>query len=125
VNRIPSFKDLEVWKKSMDLVRRVYDHTCLYPMDERFGLTVETRKSARSIPANIAEGKMRSTPKDYRKFVGIALGSLGELQTQVLMGAHLGFASASAVETLEGPIEEIGRMLRGLERALSGSISTA
>ena len=121
MNRIPSFKDLGVWKKSMELVRRVYEHTRLYPAEECYGLTAETRKSVRSVPANVAEGKMRSTGKDYRKFVGIALGSLGELQTQLLMGADLGYASALAVADLERFIEEIGRMLRGLERALSES----
>jgi four helix bundle protein len=117
-NRIPSFKDLEVWKKSMDLVRQVYEHTGRYPAEERYGPTAETRKSVRSVPANIAEGKRRFTARDYRKFVGIALGSLGELQTQVLMGSDLGYAPPSSVAELEERIEEVGRMLRGLERAL-------
>ena len=62
---------------------------------------------------------MRSTSKDYRKFVAIALGSLGELQTQLIMGSDLDYASLSSVAELEGVIEEIGRMHRGLERALS------
>lgn len=117
-SRIPSFKDLEVWQKAMTLVDRVYAITEAFPDHERYGLTVELRKSARSIPSNIAEGKMRTSPADFRRHVSIALGSLGETQTQLLMGGRRRYLSAKSVEVVERDIEEIGRMLRGLERAL-------
>lgn len=87
MSRIRSFKDLDVWKRGMILAREVYGATGGYPSEERYGLAAETRKTARSIPANVAEGKMRLTPRDFRKFVGIALGSAGELQTQLCMAA--------------------------------------
>ena len=117
-SRIPSFKDLEVWSKAMTLVTRVYEITETYPDRERFGLTAETRKSAQSVPSNIAEGKMRTSPADFRRHVSIALGSLGETQTQLLMAGRLRYLADAVVEALEKDIEEIGRMLRGLERAL-------
>jgi four helix bundle protein len=103
----------------MKLMRQVYEVTRFYPADEKFGLVAETRKTARSVPANVAEGKMRTSGRDFRKFVSIALGSLGELQTQVLMALELEYLEKAAVEVVERDIEEIGRMLRGLEQALA------
>lgn len=119
MSRIPSFKDLEVWKKAMKLARRVYETTREYPADERFGLVAETRKTARSVPANIAEGKMRTGGKEFHRFISISLGSLGELQTQVLIARDLDYLTGTAAGKLEGDFEELARMLRALERALT------
>jgi four helix bundle protein len=118
MSRIPTFKDLEVWKKSMDLVDRVYDVTELYPADERFGLIYETRKSARSVPANLAEGKKRSSEKEFRHFVSIASGSLAELHTQLLIASRRKYVLPGIVASVESDIDELGRMIFGLERAL-------
>lgn len=119
MSRIPSFKDLDVWRKAMTLGNRSYDLTRTYPPDERFGLMSETRKTARSIPSNIAEGKMRLTSKDFCRHVSIALGSLGELQMQLLIAGEQKYLSPGSIEAVEKEIEELGRMLRGLERALA------
>jgi four helix bundle protein len=119
MSRIPSFKDLDVWRKAMMLMNRSYDVTSTYPADERFGLVSETRKTARSVPSNIVEGKMRVTAKDFRRHVSIALGSLGELHTQLLIAGERKYLSPGSIEALEKEIEELGRMLRGLERALA------
>jgi len=121
MSRVPSFKDLAVWKKSMDLVDRVYDLTQSYSLDERFGLVAETRKTVRSIPYNVAEGKKRSSPNEFRRFVSIAAGSLGELHTQVLIASRRKYLSPEVLPRIESEIEEIGKMLYGLERALSSS----
>lgn len=118
-SRIPIFRDLQVWKKAMDLVVHVYEVTKAYPSDERFGLVAETRKTVRSVPYNVAEGKMRSSVREYRHFVPIASGSLGELWTQLLLAQRLRYVSSREGGALEGDIEEIGRMLHGLERSLS------
>lgn len=119
MSRIPSFKDLDAWKRAMNLMDHAYEWTNTYPSDERFGLAVETRKTARSIPANISEGKMRVTAKDFRRHVSIALGSLGELQTQLLIAGRRKYLAPAVVDAAEQEIEELGRMLRGLERALA------
>lgn len=119
MSRIPSFKDLAVWRKAMDLVKRVYEITRAYPADERFGLVTETRKTSRSVAANITEGKMRTSVREFQRFVSIALGSVGELQTQVLMACDLEYLQKAAADAVERDIEEIGRMLRGLEHALA------
>lgn len=121
MSRIPSFKDLEVWKKSMDLVDRIYDLTQTYPLDERFGLVAETRKTARSIPYNVAEGKKRASGREFRYFVSIASGSLGELHTQILMASRRKYFAPEALPRVEAQIDEIGKMLYSLERALSRS----
>jgi four helix bundle protein len=117
-SKIPSFKDLEVWKKAMLLVERIYRITRSYPDEERFGLTAETRKTARSVPYNVAEGKMRISVKEFRHFVSIALGSAGELQTQVLLAQRLRYLGDDVGAGIERDVEEVSRMLRGLERAL-------
>jgi four helix bundle protein len=119
MNRIPSFKDLEVWRRAMGLVRRVYEVTRTYPGGERFGLVAETRKTVRSVPANIAEGKTRVGGREFHHFMSVALGSLGELQTQVLMARELGYLDDLVLASLEREIEEISRMSRALERALA------
>jgi four helix bundle protein len=119
MSRIPSFKDPEVWRKAMALMNRSYDLTNTYPPDERFGLISETRKTARSVPANIAEGKMRVTSKDFRRHVSIALGSLGELHTELLIAEERKYLAPGSIDAVEKEIEELGRMLRGLERALA------
>ena len=79
---IQSFRDLEVWKKSMDLAERVYVASKDFPQSEAFGLTSQVRRAAVSIPSNIAEGKAVGG-QGYRRYVKIALGSDAELQTQI------------------------------------------
>jgi len=76
--RVRTFKDLVVWQKAMELSVQIYHLTKKYPSDERYGLTAETRKTARSIPYNIAEGHKRPTTADYIRFLGIAAGSVGK-----------------------------------------------
>lgn len=117
--RIPSFKDLKVRQKAVDSTVRIYEPTSSYPDHERYGLTAETRKSVRSVPSNVAEGKSRRSVHEYRHFDSIARGSWGELQTQVPVGARLKYTAPAAAEAVEAEIEEIARMLRGLEQSLS------
>src|SRR3989338_6933780 len=77
-----SFKDLIVWKKSIELVAEIYKLTELFPKSEIFGLTSQMRRAAVSIPSNIAEGSKRGTQKDFKHFLMMAFGSGGELETQ-------------------------------------------
>jgi len=85
------YKDLIVWQKSMVLVKKVYEITKSYPKEELYALTSQTKKSAISIPSNIAEGKGRGSNKDFIRFLYMALGSLYELQTQIEIAEKLGF----------------------------------
>ncbi|MDP2687672.1 MAG: four helix bundle protein [Aequorivita sp.] len=82
-------KDLDVWKKSIDLVELIYSLTLSFPETERFGLTSQMRRAAVSISSNIAEGSARKGNKELLQFINIALGSLAELETQYIIAQRL------------------------------------
>ncbi len=86
-------KELDVWKKGVDLVELIYKVSSSFPDDERFGLISQIRRSAISIPSNIAEGSARKSDKELLQFISIALGSLSELETQYIIAIRLGFTS--------------------------------
>ena len=104
-------KDLEVWKKSMDLVESIYDFTSSFPSEERYGLISQMRRAAVSIPSNIAEGSARKGDKELVQFLMIALGSLSELETQYLLSVRLKFKSNNKV--LEQHMIEVKKLLLG------------
>ena len=106
-----SYKDLIVWHKAMDLVVAVYGLTELYPKIEQFGLTAHTRKTAVSIPSNIAEGRRRSTKKDYRQFLVRAYASGAELETQIEIAKRLNFGGNLGFSKVDQLLEEVMRML--------------
>ncbi len=104
-----SFRDLIVWQKSFKLVEEIYKITRLFPREETYGLTQQIRRSAVSIPSNIAEGYGRQYNKEYKHFLSIAYGSLCECQTQYLLSVKLGYTkNHSEVNQL---IHEVGAML--------------
>jgi four helix bundle protein len=112
------FRDLLVWQKSMELVVLVYSLSKAFPADERFGLTSQLRRSAISLPSNIAEGQGRETPGDFGRFLNIARGSLSELQTQLVLAQRLALANPEDIAKALTAADEVGRMLRGLRNAL-------
>lgn len=83
--KITSFKDLIIWQKSIVLAKQVYLLCGKIPKEEIYGIQSQIKRSAISVPSNIAEGKMRSTRKDFTQFLHIARGSLSELQTQLIL----------------------------------------
>ena len=114
---IQSFRDLEVWRKSMDLAERVYVSSESFPRTEAFGLTSQLRRAAVSIPSNIAEGKAIGG-KSYSRHLKIAMGSESELQTQVELARRLNLLSDADADDLLNQASEVGRMLAGLFRSL-------
>ena len=104
---IKTHKELEIWKRGMRFVSQVYELTSGYPTEERYGLTAQTRRSAVSFPGNIPEGAGRSSRKDFVHFLHISLGSLSELETQLLIAQNLGYLRRS--ELLE-EVEELRKM---------------
>src|SRR5690606_11874318 len=84
-------KELDVWKKSMDLVETVYSISANFPKEERYGLASQMRRAAVSIPSNIAEGTARKSNKELLQFISIAMGSAAELETQYLIAIRLGY----------------------------------
>ena len=114
---IQSFRDLEVWRKAMDLAVRVYEATEKFPRSELFGLTSQLRRVATSIASNIAEGKAIGG-LSYPRHLAIAHGSEAELQTQLELAQRSKFLGDDDAKSLLSQASEIGRMLVGLRRAL-------
>ena len=90
-------RDLEAWKKSLEFVTEIYNITKSFPKEDLWGLTSQLRRAAISIPSNIAEGCGRSTAKETSRFIDIALGSIAEVETQLLIAQNLGYIDASEI----------------------------
>lgn len=114
-------KDLTVWQKAMDFVLKVYKATKTYPRDEVFGLVSQMRRAAVSIPSNIAEGYGRIHQRETENFLGIALGSACELETQLILSKDLGYLQIEEVRQLINEVQEIIRMLTSLIKSLSNT----
>lgn len=107
-------KNLEVWKKSMDLVVDIYDKTKRFPKEEIFGLSQQMRRAAISIPSNIAEGCSRKGKLETIQFLYVATASLSELETQILISEKVSYLSEIESKEIIFKLEEIKRMLVGL-----------
>ena len=112
------YSDLQVWQKSMVLVKQVYQDTSPYPKDELYALTNQIRRAAVSIPSNIAEGHARDSTKEFLHHLSIALGSLAELETQLMLSRDLRYLPEDRLSPLLQQTNEIGKMIRGLQKAL-------
>ena len=112
-------KDLEVWKKAIELVTRIYHITSSFPKSEIYGLTSQIRRSAVSIPSNIAEGSGRFHKGEFKQFLYIALGSLAELETQFIISENLGFMTSKDLKVVMDCLIPIRIMLSGLIKALN------
>jgi four helix bundle protein len=115
---ISSYRDLEVWKRSMELVANIYGITQAFPKEELYGLTNQLRRAAVSVPANIAEGWGRGTTREYIQFLRIARGSLFELETLINISSKLEYANVQNQQQILQEIQEIGKMLNALLKRL-------
>jgi four helix bundle protein len=115
---IKSHKDLEVWKRSVDLAKKLYIDTKDFPKEELYGLVNQIRRSAVSIASNIAEGKNRQHTKEFIQFLYIALGSSAELETQLIIAKELRYLKEKEENDCLEELDQIGKMIRGLIRSL-------
>jgi four helix bundle protein len=113
------YKKLAVWEKSHQLTLTVYQLTADFPVEERYGLTGQMRRSATSIPTNIAEGSGRGGDAELVRFLRIAAGSASELEYQILLAHDLGFINDDDYQRLDEQVGEVLRMLAGLTQSLS------
>lgn len=111
-------RDLKVWQISMDLVETVYRLFREWPNHELYGLVSQVRRASVSVPANIAEGAGRRSTGEFTHFVGIARGSLAELETLLVLAGRLGYLESQTLERLTAELAEVGRMLTGLMQSL-------
>ncbi len=119
---IKSYRDLTVWQKSMDLVVSCYHESSRFPDSERYGLTSQLRRSASSVPANIAEGWGRGSSKEYLRFLSIAYGSLVELETHIQIAARLEYMDETKAHSLLEQSNEIGKMISGLKKSIQNRL---
>ena len=119
IKTMNNYKDLKIWQKSVDLAVKVYEVTRLFPKEELYGLTYQLKKSAVSIPSNIAEGSGRNTKKDFNNFLGISYGSSCELNTQLIIASRINFLNKVNLNVLETEIDEIQRMNWALKKSLN------
>ena len=114
-----SYRDLEVWKLSIDFVKKVYQVTHYFPDSEKFGLINQIRRAAVSIPSNIAEGQGRNSTKEFKQFLAIGLGSLAELETQLIIAKEIEYLTQNGLDALLSPLDRIRKMIKGLSKGLS------
>jgi len=120
---ITNYKDLIVWQRAVQLSVVVYECTRAYPSDERFGLVSQMRRSAVSIPSNIAEGRLRGSRKDFLRFLRIAYASAAELETQIIISKQLQECSQISFVESELLLLEVQKMLGTMIRNMNPSPS--
>lgn len=115
---INSFRELKIWQAGIDLAELVYRLTQSFPKHEVYGLSSQIQRAAVSVSSNIAEGSARNSTKEFLHFLSIALGSLFELETQLILAGRLTYLNQNDLEAILSKINEVGRMLRGLQQSL-------
>jgi four helix bundle protein len=111
--------DLDVWKNSIQFVSLIYKSTESFPNSEVYGITNQIRRSAVSIPSNISEGAARTSLKEFSHFLSITLGSIAELETQLIISKNLDYLNESQFEKLISDLVSIRRMTLGLKKSIN------
>jgi len=112
------FQDLDIWKRGIDLAESIYKVSKNFPSEEKFGLTSQIRRCAVSIPSNISEGAGRNSNKEFNNFLGIALGSLAEVQTQLVLASKFNFVTEENKNLLMEDIEILRRMIYAFQQKI-------
>jgi len=118
---IRSYRDLLVWKAAVDLAVACYSATRAFPSSELYGMTSQIRRSAASVPANIAEGHGRENTGSFVQFLRVAQGSLKELETHLIVSERVGLLPKDSFGPLLDRTDEVGKMLRSMIRRLQGA----
>ena len=117
------YRDLIVWQKAMELTVCIYSLTQSFPKQEIYGFKSQMRRASVSIASNIAEGRGRLTPTEFRQFLGIAQGSTYELQTQLVVTRSLGLGLSEQINEAESLSNEVSKMIGSFIQALNAGIS--
>ncbi len=120
--KVKNFKELHVWQKGIEIVDLVYELTCRFPADERYGLARHLQKTAVSIPSNIAEGFVRHHTREYQQFCRIALGSCAELETQLIIARRREHINAEQFAKLDEWLDHENRMLVNLIKSVNNNL---
>jgi four helix bundle protein len=119
---ISSFRELRVWQLGMDVTEKVYQLTANFPKSEVYGLSSQMRRSAVSIPSNIAEGQGRDSTKEFLHFLAIAFGSICELETQLLIANRFNYISDDDLQSILITLTATSKTTRGLQKSLKSKL---
>jgi len=119
-NKVPAknYRELIVWQDGIKLAKTVYKLTEKFPKHEVYALADQIRRAVVSVPSNIAEGQARKSPGDFRRFLHIALGSLAEVDTQLILAQEFGYLNKEDIDTLDEPIQSLRKKLYALINSL-------
>jgi four helix bundle protein len=120
--KVKSYKELNIWKKGIEIVDNVYSITEKFPQKELYSLTSQMQRSAISIPSNIAEGFVRGHTAEYRQFLRTALGSCAELDTQLVITHRRNYITRTEVLSLQEDLDHKSRMIMNLIKSLSKNV---
>lgn len=115
---VTNYRDLVAWKRSMELVKVIYELTKSWPKDEMYGLISQIRRAAVAVPSNIAEGHGRRSGKEFIRFLNISHGSLMEVETQIQIAYELGYVRKESCSSCLKTTNELGRIIFGLSNSV-------
>jgi four helix bundle protein len=118
---LKSHKDLDVWKAAIQMAKNIYSLTSKFPKDEMFGMTAQMRRCSVSIASNLAEGAARQGDKEFIQFLHVALGSVAELETQLIIAGEVNLGDPSVLKSIDEDLIRIRQMLRGLAYSLKAA----
>lgn len=118
---IKSYRDLAIWQKAIQLAKEIYTTTSSLPLDEKYGLSLQVKRSVVSIAANIAEGHGRGGQKEFLRYLNIAYASLAETETHLILAYELSMIPSVALEILLERSAELGRMINGMKRSITNN----
>lgn len=116
-----NFKKLMIWKKGIHIVKEIYKVSKSLPKEEKFGLISQIKRAAISIPSNIAEGSSRNSETEFKRFLEIAIGSLFEVETQLIIAQELGFLKTNQTKDVFCLVEEESKMISTLISRIKNS----
>ena len=116
------YRDLVVWQKAYKFALDIYKITKRFPKEELFGLTSQMRRAASSIPANIAEGSMRQSKREFQQFIRIARGSMAEMEVWLQLACDLRYLDQETYKELSAQCNEVGKLLHGLLKSLKAEL---
>lgn len=119
MSELKNHKDLNVWQESIEFVTKIYSITHQFPKEEIYGLTSQIRRAAVSVPSNIAEGAARKSKTEFKQFLYISLGSLSEVETQLIISKNLEYIDKTTYDNLNHKVISIRKMITGLIKSLN------
>ena len=113
-----NYRELSVWQKAMESCKEIYTFCEMLPREETYGLVAQLKRTAISLPSNIAEGSARDSDREFLRYIAIMFGSLAEAETQILLAQELGYVKNAEANKILTMLDELGRIARGLQNSL-------